>query len=114
MAIYSNPPHAVDIRSVDTTRDAGGGTTNTYITVQSAVPCSIDTHGGSEQDRFDQPQNLITHRVAFLSAVLTTPIVRGMKLIASDGSTYHVKGFVAGRAYGGIPAFVYVDVEQLS
>lgn len=112
--LYANPPHRVTIYKSASARDSAGGTNLTYSVRQAAVPCSIATASGSEQDRFSQMNLTITHRVAFLSSTLTDGVLVGDKLVADDtGDTYHVRGISRGRSYGTIPAFTYVDVEQL-
>lgn len=113
MALFDNPPHAVSTYTGAPTRDGGGGTTLTYTLAQAAVPCSINTASASERELFLQDGIVVTHTVAFLAAALTTPLARGMKLVAGDTSaTFHVKGISAGRAYGGVPAFTYAYCEQ--
>jgi hypothetical protein len=115
MALHSNPPHAVDTYTVASGTDAGGGVQLTYTLAQSAVPCSINTSSSSEQERFSQQQQTVTHTVAFLTATLTTSLTRGMKLVTSDRSeSFHVHGISHGRAYGTIPAFTYAYCESLN
>jgi hypothetical protein len=113
MALYSYPPHRVTSHTVTTSRDAGGGTTYTFASAQSAIPCSINTAGASEVERYAQQGITVTHTVAMLSSAITTAIVRGMKVVTDDTSVaFHVKGIRSGRAYGGLPALTYLDCEQ--
>lgn len=113
MPLYDNPPHAVNTYTVASTQDTGGGTGLTYTLAQSSVPCSINTSSSSERELFAQQGIVVTHRVAFLSSVLTTPLTRGMKLVATDNSaSYHVRGISTGRAYGNVKAFTYADCEE--
>jgi hypothetical protein len=113
MALYDTPPHACDVYAVASGPDAGGGVQLAYTLLQAACPCSIDTASASEQLRFAQQAVVVTHRVAFLSSALTTPLGRGMKLVASDtGASYNVRGISAGRQYGGVPPFTYAFCEE--
>ncbi len=113
MALHDNPPHAVDTYTCASGTDAGGGTGLTFTLAQSGVACSINTANSSEVEKFAQMGQVVTHTVAFLTSVLTTPLTRGMKLVTSDrGESYHVKGISPGRAYGSIPPFTYAYCEQ--
>lgn len=111
MALYDDPPHECSTFTVATAR-VGGGDKNTYTLAQSGCKCSINTASASEQTKFAMQKIVVSHTVAFLASVLTTPLVPGMKLVADDGSTYHVRGISTGRAYGGVPAFVFAHCEQ--
>lgn len=114
MALFDDPPHSVSTYTVASTRDAGGGTTLTYTLAQTACPCSINTASATEREIFAQQGIVVSHTVAFLAATLTTPLTRGMKLVATDtGATFHVRGISAGREYGSIPAFTYAACEQI-
>lgn len=113
MPLWDSPPHAVNVQSVASGTDAGGGTTLTYTTEQSAAPCSINTADSSTRELFAQQGVVVTHTVAFLSSALTTALARGMKLVATDtGASLHVMGISAGRAYGNVPAFTYAHCEE--
>lgn len=113
MALHDSPPHAVTLLSVTSGTDNGGGTSLTYATAQSAVACSINTASSSIRQLFAQDGIVVTHTIAFLASALTTVPVRGWKATTDDRSeNYHVHGIRHGRAYGTIPAFVYLDCEQ--
>lgn len=113
MALHDNPPHLVNIYTVASGTDAGGGVELNFSLAMSNVPCSINTASASEQALYGQQGQVVTHTVAFLSATLTTPLVRGVKFVTADRSeSYHVKGFSRGRAYGTIPAFVMAYCEM--
>jgi hypothetical protein len=115
MALFDNPPHEVNIQSLTTSRDAGGGTSNTFATLLSAVKCSINTASSSEREMFSQPNQVCSHTIAFLSSALTTALARGMKIVATDNSqAFHVLGFSAGRAYAAVPAFTYAYCESIN
>jgi hypothetical protein len=113
MALHDNPPHRVAHYTSASGTDTGGGVTITYTLAQSAIPCSINTASSSEQERFAQQGMTVTHTVAFRSSVFTTVPVRGDKIITADRTeSYHVRGISYGRAYGNVPAFVYLYCEQ--
>lgn len=112
MALYDNPPHTVSLLRPTTSRDAGGGTAVTYTTLQSSVPCSINTASASEQEVFSQMEMTVTHTVAILTSKLTSAPQRGDKATDSDGNSYHVHGISKGRSYGSIPAFHYLHCEE--
>lgn len=112
--IWNNPPHRVTSYTLTTARDAGGGTANTFTAAQSAIPCLINTSSANEVELYASQNIRVTHTVAIKSSVLTTAITRGMKVVADDNSaSYHVKGIRSGRAFRTIPAFTYLDVEQI-
>jgi hypothetical protein len=114
MALFDSPPHSVSTYTVAAARDSGGGEALTYTLAQSGVACSVNTASAATQEMFAQQNIRVTHTVAFLSSVLTTAITRGMKLVASDsGGAFKVEGIRSGRAYSGIPAFVYCDCSEL-
>jgi hypothetical protein len=114
MALYDDPPHSVSTYTPTVAADAGGGDPLSYAVAQTGVPCSIDTASASTVQMYAQDQIQVTHTVAFLSSVLTTPITRGMKLVAGDsGGSFHVEGIRAGRQYSGVPAFTYCDCREL-
>jgi hypothetical protein len=114
MALYDDPPHSCATYTVTSGADTGGGVALTYALAQSGVACSINTASASTVEMYAQAQVTVTHTVAFLSSVLTTPITRGMKLIAGDsGGSFHVEGIRAGRQYSGVPAFTYCDCREL-
>lgn len=113
--LYHNPPHTCShFAPAGHTRDSAGGTTLTYpgSATQADVPCSINTAGASEVERYAQDGIVVTHTVAFLGRVLTSALVRGSKL-TSGSSSFHVRGIRTGRAYGGVPAFTYADCEEV-
>lgn len=113
MALYDNPPHRVTSYTVVSSTDGGGGVTLTYTAAQAAIPCSINTASASEREIFAQMGQVVTHTIAILSSAITTPIVRGMKVVADDTSlSFHVEGISAGRSYGSIPAFTYLHCSQ--
>lgn len=114
MPLWSNPPHAVTVYTSAPSRDSGGGTKITWSSLQSAVPCSINTASSTEQELYARRDIVVTHTVAFLSSALTTALAKGQKLIADDTSTsFHIRGIRRGRAYGNVPAFTYADCEQV-
>ncbi len=113
MPLYDNPPHRVTHYTSASGRDDGGGTTLTFTLAQSAVAVSINTTSSSERELFAQLGMIVTHRVAALLSKFTTAPKRGDKLVADDnGATYHVLGISAGRSYGNIPAFVYLECQE--
>lgn len=113
MALYSLPPHRVTVYTSDASRDGGGGTEIEWTVFQAAVPCSINTASANEAEYYARRDIAVSHTVAFLASVLSTPLTEGMKLISDDRSeNYHIRGIRYGRAYGSIPAFLYADVEQ--
>jgi hypothetical protein len=113
MALHDNPPHRVALYTSASGTDAGGGVSLTYTLSQSAIPCSINTASSSEQERFAQQGMVVTHTVAFLASVFTTTPKRGDKIVTADRTeSFHVRGISYGRAYGNIPAFVYLACEQ--
>lgn len=113
MALYTNPPHSVTLYTVNSSRDAGGGTLLTYTLAQSGVACSINTASATEIEQYAQKNIRVSHTVAFLSSTLSSTPTRGMKVVADDTSgVFYVRGIRSGRAYGGIPAFTYLDVEE--
>lgn len=113
MPLWSNPPHRADVYTAASGVDAGGGSTQVYTLSQSSVPCSVNTASSSEVERFSQPNQTVSHTVALLSSALTTPLVRGVKLVC-DGVSYHVHGISAGKQYGGVPAFTTAYCESLN
>lgn len=113
MALHDNPPHAVNTYTVASGTDAGGGTSLTYTLAQSNVACSIDTASATEVEMFAKKEIVVTHKVAFLTSILSPALSEGMKLVTSDRSeTYHVRGISSGRQYGSIPPFTYAFCEQ--
>lgn len=113
MPLYSNPPHRVTLSSVASGVDNGGGNTLAYTVAQTGVPASINTASSSERELFAQMGMVVTHTVALLASALTTIPQRGWKVTTDDRSeSYHVQGIRHGRAYGSIPAFVFLQVEQ--
>jgi hypothetical protein len=113
MALYDNPPHRVTTYTSDASRDAGGGTVVTWTAAQSGLPCSINTASASEREIFAQMGIVVTHTIGVLTSAITTPVVRGMKVVTGDRTeSYHVRGISAGRAYGNVPAFTYLFCEQ--
>jgi hypothetical protein len=112
--LYDNPPHRTSTATLTTGTDAGGGLTHNYTTVQTAIPCVIDTASSSEVEMYGQKQIRVTHCIAYKASVLTTALARGMKITADDtGQQYHIHGIRKPRVFGSIPAFVYADVESL-
>lgn len=114
MAIWHNAPHTCTTYSMVSGTDAGGGVSLTPAVVQSSVKCLVNTASASEQERFAQQNQVVTHTVSFLSSVLTTPLTRGMKLVTSTGVTLHVRGISVGQAFRSIPSFVYAYCESLN
>jgi len=115
MALHDNPPHRVNTYTVASSADQGGGTALSYTLADSSLKCSINTASSSEREMFSQSQQIVTHTVAFLTSAITTPLVRGMKLVATDNSiSLHVLGISAGRAYGSIPAFTTAYCESIN
>lgn len=113
MALFDAPPHTVTTYTVVSGTDSGGGVTLTYTAAQSGLKCSINTAGSSTVLQYAQSQIRVTHTVAVLSSSITTAITRGMKLTESGGLSFEVRGIRSGRAYGNVPAFTYLDCEQL-
>lgn len=116
MALYDDPPMQATIYGPPTSsRDSAGGTNITWGTVrQSGVSASINTLSGSEIERFAQMGLTVSHRVGVLSSKLSNSVQVGDKIVADDtGESYHVKSIERGRAYGGVPSFTYLNVEQL-
>ncbi len=114
MALHDNPPHSVTTYTVVSSTDAGGGVALTYTAAQTGLKCSINTASASEQERFAQMGQVVTHTIGILTSAITTAIVRGMKVVTTDRSeSYHVKGIAAGRSYGNVPAFTYLFCEQV-
>ena len=112
MALHDSPPHSVNTYTVESSRDSGGGTVLSYTLAQSALACSIDTAGASEQLLFAQQNIVVTHKIGVLTSAITTPITRGMKVVTADrGESYHVRGISPGRSYGGVPPFTYLFCE---
>ena len=114
MALYDDPPHAVDVYTSASSTDSGGGVRVSYSASpsRSAVPCSINTASASEAERYAQQNIVVSHTVAFLGSAVT--LLRGYKLVATDtGEAYHVHGIRKGRGYGGVPALLYADAEQI-
>lgn len=110
MPLYNNPPHRCTSYTLVTSRDAGGGTVNTFTAAQSAIPCSINTASANEVELYAQMGIKVSHTIAVLSSALTTAITRGMKVVADDNAAaFHVQGIRSGRSYGGVPAFTYLD-----
>lgn len=116
MSLLDSLTHTVTIKGPPTaTRDSSGGTNNTWpVTKLANVPCIINTASSSEVERFAQMGMQVSHTVSFRTSALTTAMARGDKIIADDTSeNYHVEGISAGRAMGGIEAFVYAHCSQL-
>src|ERR1044071_8427105 len=112
--IWDKPQHRTSISSLATVTDAGGGTGNVFTVVASALPCLINTASASEVELFAQQNIRVTHCIGYKASAMSVTLVRGMKITADDtGDTYHVHGIRKGRAFMGIPAFVYADVEHL-
>lgn len=115
MALHDNPPMRVTIYGPPTAaRDGGGGEAVTWPTVrQAAVPCSIDTAGGTDRLVFSQMGMFVTHRIGILTSALSSDVARGDKVVADDtGDTFIVHGISKGRSYGNIPGFTYLSVES--
>lgn len=114
MPLWNNPPHRITLLSSVSGTDAGGGTSVTYTSAQAAVPASINTASASEVEMFSQQGIQVSHTVAILASALTTVPLRGWKVTTDDRSeSYHIEGIRHGRAYGRVPAFVYLQVRQI-
>ncbi len=115
MALFDNPPHRVNSLTPSAFRDDGGGTDITYTLAQSGIPCLINTLSSSEQEMFAQEGLTVSHRVGFLSSVLSPDLTRGMKLIATDtlGGQFEVRGIQEGRAMGNVPSLLYAICQQI-
>ena len=114
MSLLDFPPHGITRHSSSNAADSAGGSATTYTAGQSGIPCSIDTDRARIVELFGQEMaQEISHTIGIVAGVLTTPFVRGDKAVADDTSaTYHTVGISAGRAYGGVPAFVYLGVSE--
>lgn len=112
--LWDDPEHRVTIYSVTSGTDAGGGVTLTYSSLQAAVPCQINTASSSTREQYAREQVTVTHTVSFLKSAVTTTFAPGMKLVADDtGASYHVKGIRNGRALMDVPAFLFIDAEEM-
>lgn len=112
--LWHRPPHRVSVLRPIAGRDSGGGTTVSYTTVQSAVPCSISSLDSDEIARFAMADVRVTHTVAVAAAYLSVTVMPGDVLVADDtGDRYRIQGLRRGRAYGHIPAMVYATCEQI-
>jgi hypothetical protein len=113
MALFDNPPHTINLLSASSSRDSGGGTSVSYTSAQTSVPCSINTASASEKQLFAQTGQEVSHTIAILASALTTVPERDWKAVSDDRSeNFHVVGVRYGRSYGGVPAFVYLTVNQ--
>jgi hypothetical protein len=112
--IWDNPEHRVTLTSLSSTRrDDGGGTAPVFATLQSSIPCLINTASASEVEKYAQFGITVTHTISIKSSLLTATVARGVKATAGDtGVSYHVRGIRKGRAFMGVPAFTYLDVEE--
>ena len=113
MALFDDPPHSCSTYTVVSGADSGGGVSLTYSLAQSSVPCSVNTSTARTRDLYSQAGIEVSHTVAFLSAVLTTALTRGMKLVASEGGTFRIEGIRSGRVNGNVPALTYADVSEI-
>ena len=109
--LWDDPPHVCSVWSLTTTRDDGGGVTNTYALSQSNIPCLINTASASEVERFAQMNIVVTHTIGFLGTAVT--LARGYKITDSDGNSYHVHGIRTGRSFIAIPGLTYAECEQV-
>lgn len=121
-SLYDDPPHSVDIYLPSTPgRDTGGGVKLVFPDTpsQADVPCIINTSGASTVPRQGQETITVGNRVSFLTSVLKINLTQGSKLIATDsGRTFIIKGIQGpnrsfGDAVEAIPAFTYVDVDEI-
>lgn len=106
-------PHLISLYSSDYAT-YGGGQNLTFSLEQSGIKCSINTGGAHRRSQFDQNQMVVTGRVAILSEQLTTIPKRGWKAIAEDTNQtlmFTGGGVSAGREYGTVPPFTYLDIE---
>lgn len=112
--LWDNPPHRISTYSVVSGTDPGGGNTSAFTLAQSGVKCLINTASSSTRDLYARDEITVTHTIGIKSALLTTAITPGMKAVATDtNANYHVKGIRNGRAAVGLPAFTYLDCEEL-
>lgn len=114
MAKYDNPEHSVSLYSTTPAKDAGGGEVYTFALAQASVPCLINTASASTVELFAQQGVRVTHTVSILSSVLTATPLTSWKAIAADtGTTLMLRGIRSGRAVGSVPAFTYLDCEEV-
>ena len=111
--LWDYAPHTCSVYSCASGRDEGAGVTLTYTLAQSDVPCSINSASASEQERFAQVNQVVTHTVGFKSSVLTVTLTPGMKLVGQDGESLHIKGINTGFSWGPVPALTYCYCESL-
>ncbi len=112
--LWDNPPHSIALYSVTSGADTGAGVLPTYTVAQSGIPCSINTTSASTQTLYAQSNIVVSHTIAILASVLTAVPVPGWKAQTTDRSeSYHILGIRHGRAYGNVPAFVYLDCDQI-
>jgi hypothetical protein len=113
MPLYDAPPHTISLLKSGSSRDSGGGTSVSYTSAQTSVACSIKTASSSTKELFAQQEITVTHTVAVLASALTAVPEAGWKVTTADrAESFHVHGIRHGRAYGGVPAFVYLDCES--
>lgn len=68
--------HSVTIESVTVTRDASGGNSEAWATLESSVPCLIGQTTGRRDQRHQSDSNVWTGTVTGISSNLAKPTVR--------------------------------------
>ena len=109
--IWDNAPHLCSTYLATSGRDSGGGVLTDYQLAQSNIACLINTASSTTVEMYAQEQITVTHTIGIKSALLTTPVAPGMKVVA-DGASYHVRGIRSGRPFMSLPAFTYLDCEE--
>jgi hypothetical protein len=100
--------HEVDVYSLTTSTDAGGGVLNSYTLRQAGVACLLNVSAGGNPDLFGQEQQ--TDSVAV--ATFYTGAQRGDKLVVTAGNTFvgaslHVKNI---RVQPGVATLGFDDI----
>lgn len=113
--LYDDPPHLISLSRAPTTKDSAGGINIGYVSVQSGIPCLINTASASTVKMYEQQQISVSITIGILSEALTTTPEPGWKAVTDDtGKTAKIQGIRSGRvsALGTIPPLTYLDCSQ--
>jgi len=113
--LYDDPPHRISLLRAPTTKDSAGGINIAYVTVQSDVPCLINTASANTVEMYAQQAIAVAMTIGILSSELTATPEPGWKAITDDtGKSAKVLGIRSGRvsALGTIPPLTYLDCSQ--
>lgn len=104
--------HTVTVTTLTTSKDADGGTTQTWTSVATGVPCLISLGNGSRPGRFEQPGNIESFTVTSNSEFFGTQSHRFTVTSGpGEGYTFYITGISAHGPAGWIDRFYRTTCE---